>query len=382
MRLPLPIVIGLSVVFFFVANREKYIVTTTPHYSRAEITMPPIPLPTTISSNTPRKIQGGAPPPPQLEPENNLSPPSRADAEIPFDDPSSYSLESNVPPDETDVSESAENHDINETARKALVNILCSGSSNLPSISGSGVFIDPQGVILTNAHIAQYVLLSSNSGLGMQCLVRSGSPARPAWFADVLYLPEHWVDAHAQNIRNSRPTGTGEADYALLYVTGSPDTMDRPQQFPHIAYTTKEMRGPGQAVLVAAYPAELASSQVSRNNFFAISSMVTVQKIMTFTKNLTDVISLGGTIVAQGGSSGGAVVSVSGDLIGLIVTTSEGKTTGERDLRAITLTYINRDLRAATGKSLTQILSGNLQDDTEEFLQGTGKGLMQRVLGQ
>src|SRR3989344_8595044 len=48
--------------------------------------------------------------------------------------------------------------EINRKTREALVNIICTsrrgGAFNL--ISGSGVVIDPRGVILTNAHLGQY----------------------------------------------------------------------------------------------------------------------------------------------------------------------------------------------------------------------------------
>ncbi len=42
--------------------------------------------------------------------------------------------------------------------RTALVNIICYAPANgvLHSISGGGVMIDPRGIILTNAHVAQY----------------------------------------------------------------------------------------------------------------------------------------------------------------------------------------------------------------------------------
>src|SRR3989344_252919 len=52
---------------------------------------------------------------------------------------------------------------LNEQVRAAVVNILCITGSGGPlnSISGSGVIIDPRGIILTNAHVAQYFLLKN-----------------------------------------------------------------------------------------------------------------------------------------------------------------------------------------------------------------------------
>ena len=68
---------------------------------------------------------------------------------------------------------------VNQEARAALVNILCETSSgSLHPVSGSGVIIDPRGVILTNAHVAQYVLLASQPNVGLTCMIRTGSPAQ------------------------------------------------------------------------------------------------------------------------------------------------------------------------------------------------------------
>ena len=65
--------------------------------------------------------------------------------------------------------------------RKALVNIICTVSAGtvLRSISGSGVIISSKGVVLTNAHIGQYFLLSDYPSKGNTfCVIRTGSPAK------------------------------------------------------------------------------------------------------------------------------------------------------------------------------------------------------------
>ena len=78
---------------------------------------------------------------------------------------------------------------IDAITRPALVNILCRprGAGPIASpISGSGVIIDPRGVILTNAHVAQYVLLSQSPQIDLVCTIRALSPARPLWKAEAL----------------------------------------------------------------------------------------------------------------------------------------------------------------------------------------------------
>ncbi len=96
---------------------------------------------------------------------------------------------------------------LNDIARLSLVNILCTQSSNsvAKSISGSGVIIDPRGVILTNAHVAQYVLLSQDPRTNVSCVIRTGAPASPRWTAEILFIPPVWIEAHANEIAMSRP---------------------------------------------------------------------------------------------------------------------------------------------------------------------------------
>lgn len=250
---------------------------------------------------------------------------------------------------------------VNDEARGALVNIFCTtqGGGSVRPISASGIIIDPRGVILTNAHVAQYVLLASDSRVNLSCTARTGSPARAKWFIDILYVPPIWVELHASDIISSRPLGTGEYDYALLRITGPSDGSTSPA-IPHLLPDTRDAIGfTDDSILVASYPAEFVGTS-AYYDLNVVSTITTIKELLTFEQRSVDAISLGGIIGAQSGSSGGAVVNAWGRLIGLITTTSEGPTTAERNLRAITLSYIDRDLRQRTGAGLAETLSGNL----------------------
>ena len=258
---------------------------------------------------------------------------------------------------------------INDATRAALVNILCMprGGGSLQPTSGSGVIIDPRGVILTNAHVAQYVLLSQDPRIDLSCAVRSGTPATPRWSAEVLYIPPVWVEAHAREIKATHPTGTGEHDYALLLITGSLDGSPV-LSLPYLPFDTREAIGfEGDQVLVASYPAEFIGGIAAQLNLYGASSITTIGQLMTFFTKSVDLISLGGIIGAQSGSSGGAVVNVWGRLIAIIATTSEGATTADRDLRAITLSYISRDLGLQTQFDLPTILGGDVSAQAQDF---------------
>lgn len=272
--------------------------------------------------------------------------------------------------------------EVNTQARSALVNILCrSGEDSLRPISGSGVIIDPRGVILTNAHVAQYVLLSESKDIQLTCYVRSGSPAYPRWKAAVLYIPPSWVSDHASAINTDHPTGTGEHDYALLAITETTSGAPLPSSFPYIEPDVRERIGfSGDQVLAASYPAELIGGISAQTDIYPVTTITTIRQLLTFKTGTVDVVSLGGIIEAQGGSSGGSVVNAWGKLIALITTTSEGTTTADRDLRATTLSYIDHDLATETQHSLSQILSGDISRETSDFTDAIAPGLIQKYI--
>jgi len=270
---------------------------------------------------------------------------------------------------------------IDSSARAALVNILCSprAGSTLSPISGSGVLIDPRGVILTNAHVAQYVLLSQSPQINLTCTIRSGAPAAARWKAEMLYIPSVWVEAHAHEVADARPVGTGEHDYALLRITHSLDGVPL-GTLPFLPIDTREGIGfKGDKVLALSYPAEFLGA-AAQFNLYPAASVTTVGQLMTFFERSIDMLSLGGIVEAQSGSSGGAVINAWGRLIALISTTSEGETTAARDLRAVTLSYISRDLAAQTLFDLPMILGGDVQAQALDFNTYVSPRLIERYL--
>lgn len=273
---------------------------------------------------------------------------------------------------------------IDAITRPALVNILCKprGGNTLSPVSGSGVIIDPRGVILTNAHVAQYVLLAQSARINLSCAVRTGAPAIPRWSAEILYIPPVWVETHAKEISDTHPVGTGEHDYALLRITGSLDSTPVPNPFPYLVPDTREAIGfKGDQVLAVSYPAEFLAS-AAQFNMYPTSSVTTIGQLMTFIAKTVDLISLGGIVGAQGGSSGGAVVNAWGRLIALISTTSEGATTATRDLRAVTLSYIDRDIAVQTRFDIATILGGDVVAQALEFNTKVAPGLIELYLAE
>lgn len=260
---------------------------------------------------------------------------------------------------------------VNDEARLALVNIFCAArAGSLRPTSASGVIIDSRGVILTNAHVAQYVLLASDQAVDLSCTIRTGSPAVARFVPEVLYIPSVWIEEHAKDIKTARPVGTGEHDYALLRIKGtllSSATM--PEAFPFLPLDLREGIGfMDDQVLVASYPAEFIGGATAQLSLYPVTSITTIKGLLTFGDNGTiDLVSIGGVVGAQSGSSGGGIVNAWGRLIGLISTTSEGTTTADRDLRSITLSYINRDIAIQSGLDLPTILAGDIKKEAYAF---------------
>lgn len=273
---------------------------------------------------------------------------------------------------------------LNTASRVALVNIACTvenGASQ--AVTGSGMFIDPRGVVITNAHIGQYVLLSEVSS-GIKCVGRSGAPAQDKWNLRIMYMPEKWVSEHAKDLRVSQPMGTGEHDYAILLA--DPLSSDAPRvPFPYVPLDVREaVAFQGDTVLLAGYPAGFIGAFIAQNNLYPATTFTVIGRMFTFQESAVsiDLFSLGGVILAQGGSSGGAVMNAWGRLVGIIVTTSDGKTTSERDLRAISLSHVDRSMHAHEGIGLTEFLDGNVEVRANSFRTNKLGALAQKLIDE
>ena len=251
--------------------------------------------------------------------------------------------------------------------RSALVNIICvvPAVSGLHSISGSGVFIDPKGIILTNAHIAQYFLLTDR---GATCTIRSGSPAVERYSAALVYISPAWIKANASVITQNAPSGTGEYDFALLAATKSTDRNPLPDSFPSIPLAIAPVT-PKTPVAIASYGAQFLDSSQIQSNLSPIVVFGSVKDIFTFATNTIDVLALGGSVAAQEGSSGGGVASASGTLVGSIMTSTVTGNTASRSLNALTASYIRGEYASETGEAIDFLLGQPTATSLSAFAQ-------------
>ncbi|MDD5356789.1 MAG: trypsin-like peptidase domain-containing protein [Candidatus Pacebacteria bacterium] len=253
----------------------------------------------------------------------------------------------------------------------AVVNIFCTLQTRniIRTSTGSGVVIDPRGVILTNAHIAQYLLLADTAtNPKTDCAIRNGNPAKGNAFAKLLYISPAWINAHGGDLLNPSPVGTGEHDYALL--------MSNTRSFAPLAHENTE---PGEDTILAGYPSPFTSLS-SRDNLNFLSVLTQTEKTQGFRGNGDDLLYFGGSLLAERGSSGGPVINEDGKVLGILVTATPGITVASRESRAISASYIQKDFREENGTSIQEFLSGDLNSARINFMNQYGNSLGAKLL--
>ena len=245
------------------------------------------------------------------------------------------------------------------TPTDALVNIYCTfkmGNKTLTA-TGSGVFISERGVILTNAHVAQYFLIDgSQARTKGGCSIRTGSPAMDRYTASVLYIPPAWLERNITGT-NKTPQATGENDFALLYVTGA-KKGDLPLTFPSVTLDPNQLIQDADSISLLGYPSENLSSKQIKSKLASVLASSTVTNTQQYKgSTYTDVITVAPSPVGRMGSSGGPILDSEQELIALITSKSAAK--DDTTLRGITLSYINRSITNQTAFSLQQLLAEN-----------------------
>ncbi len=254
-----------------------------------------------------------------------------------------------------------------ETIEKALVNIYCQYKTDkyIRTTTGTGFFINQKGVIITNAHVAQFLLLEDSEDVihDVDCVIRTGNPAVAQYEAELLYISPTWIFENANLITEETPIGTGERDYALLYISKSLDNTPLPTRFPVIPIDTALLsRSMEQSsVFTAGYPAEALLRNGADAELAPVVAETTIGSLYTFGSNYADLFSISDSPVGEQGASGGPIVTPDDtDVIGLIVTKGDAVTEGEHSLRAITLSYVDRTIIEETGFSLAQNMQGDV----------------------
>lgn len=244
-----------------------------------------------------------------------------------------------------------------ESVADATVNIYCtykSGNKRYSS-TGSGVFVTHGGTILTNAHVALPFLIQTGTGKPVsKCVVRTGSPAKAAYTAELLYISSDWIRENLPELRKRQPRGSGEGDFALLHVTSAKKGSELPLSFPALL-PEHNVLVENEDVIAAGYPADdLTYSEVEHALMQKIAT-TTVTSVRSFSRPHPDVIMLAPSPIARPGVSGGPIATASGSLLGIAAAVDAGGEE-ERAIRAITLGHADRMLLADTNLSLVSTL--------------------------
>lgn len=253
------------------------------------------------------------------------------------------------------------------TIANTVVSIICMryNGNKIHLTNGSGVLISSQGVVLTNSHVAQMFLLKDK---GYDCSIRRENIPTYGFKAVPLYINEDWVEDNFLAITNPSPVGTGENDYALLLITANTNpALSLPRSFPAATLNTaSEAAKIGDDITVAGYPGIQTNDFNIATQASLKTDKTTIKNVFTLDRITVDVFATRDTPVARRGASGGGVFE-DNELIGTIVTTSPGTSPTSLVINALTLDYINRDLKDATGKTLKETLNGNLTEQAASF---------------
>lgn len=256
---------------------------------------------------------------------------------------------------------------LSEAVKGALVNVYCQYTTDrfIRTTTGTGFFINKKGVILTNAHVAQFLILENAKDIegDVECVIRSGDPASPKYTAELLYISPAWIFENSKVITEEEPRGTGERDYALLYVAKSVDGAPLPAEFPAIPVDVNLLTRSiaGTSVVTAGYPAEALLRNGADAELIPVIASTTVGTLYTFGSNYADIFSVSESPVGEQGASGGPIVTENNrDVIGLIATKGDEETEGSHSLRAITLSYVDRTIVEETGFTLAENMQGDV----------------------
>lgn len=267
--------------------------------------------------------------------------------------------------DQEDSVHTSSTQTVAERVESAIVNIYCEFVTETykRTTTGTGFFIHESGVVLTNAHVAQFLLLTENEHASnkAECTLRTGNPAVATYTAELLYISPAWISEHANLINEAAPRGTGERDYALLYVAKGVDNNPLPRSFPALPINTESLSrsAEGAEIHTAGYPTETLRSN-GNNDLKPVVATSSVIELYTFGGNTADIFSIADSPVGESGSSGGPIVNESSMAIGLITTKGNPETEGMRSLRALTLAYIDRTIKEETGYTLLENMRGDL----------------------
>lgn len=220
----------------------------------------------------------------------------------------------------------------------AIVQIFCSTREEL--FSASGVIVDKSGLVLTNAHVAKNIEKVGERN----CQARHGNPADTFAKIGVVFTPDTIPRLPGNDKIYQR-------DFAFLKI------MEPKEPF-SVADIRLGIADKNSVLLTLGYPSEFLESVNTSSNSNLVFSALNVDGYADIDGDLSNAEGyvFNGGLILQQGSSGTALFSRAGEMVGIIFATTKEKTTAERQGIALMTPYINRILQLETGQGLMDFI--------------------------
>ncbi|MDQ5912055.1 MAG: hypothetical protein QG568_268 [Patescibacteria group bacterium] len=248
-------------------------------------------------------------------------------------------------------------------AEDALVNIFCSQkivvngkmTNQRRTITGSGVLIHRDGTVLTNAHVAQFPLLSE-SNPNVVCLARFGNPASGSIGMKVSFISPEWVKEYGKYINTEGAPQTGSSDFALLKLDLISLNKVQKEQLSPIT-VQKTLPNQGDSIYSLSYPADILGTKGVSSLLPQQKEILSVNRIYSVGVTPNDVIETTASTAGQRGSSGGAILNAQGQLIGTITTIVNSNIPTKTLIRAMTIGHTDFELTKFSNINLDQVIN-------------------------
>lgn len=238
-----------------------------------------------------------------------------------------------------------------------IVNIFCTQKIGKlrKTVTGSGILINQNGTVLTNAHVAEFPFLSEKDS-SVSCIARYGDPATGALSIKTVFISPSWIVQYGPYSSTENPLQTGKGDFAILAI--NMDEMPKPEINSLTPLPLKPENTPnsllgdnslltlaaGQPIYSLSYPANVLGEKGVNANLPIVKENLSIARTYSLGVTDLDVIETSPSFAGQKGSSGGAIVDSYGRLLGMITTTVNSSVSGKANIRAITVEHINKTL--------------------------------------
>lgn len=258
----------------------------------------------------------------------------------------------------------------------AIVNIFCSQkilvngkvSNKRRTVTGSGVLINKDGTVLTNAHVGQFPLLSEKNS-NIVCLARYGNPTKGSLSVRVSYISPEWVKEYGKYINTEGAPQTGKSDFALLKISlprsdikteGSTSTLSP-------IVVQKVLPTQGETIYSVSYPADILGVKGVTAALPLQKEQLSLSKTYSLGVTPDDVIETSPSTSGQRGASGGAIVDQHGHLIGTITTIVNSSSPSKKIIRAMSIAHTDAELSKFSNTQLADVVNFGSSEVEKSF---------------